>query len=229
MRPAPRMKTIHRYGGDPAKAAWPWIILFMGFVLLVAVSAQSADASDIPRAAQMHRDTLVRAAHFEIGLDAPVATLAAQIHQESRWRPDAKSPVGARGISQFMPATATWIAKIYPALGPADPFNPGWALRAMVRYDAWHLEKFENHPASPCEKWALALSAYNGGLGWVYRDRDLARASGARGLGWFDDIERFNSGRSISAFNENRHYVRAILLKWEPLYVAAGWGRGVCA
>ena len=76
---------------------------------------------------------------------------------------------------------------------------------------------------------AWVLAGYNGGNGWVNRDRRLASAKGADPLAWFGHVERHNSGRSASNFRENRHYPRAILLRWEPLYAAAGWGRGVCA
>ena len=48
-------------------------------------------------------------------------------------------------------------------------------------------------------------------------------------MAWFDSVERHNAGRSAANFRENRHYPRAILLRWEPLYAAAGWGPGVCA
>ncbi|WP_083515695.1 transglycosylase SLT domain-containing protein [Glutamicibacter mysorens] len=35
----------------------------------------------------------------------PIGIIAAQINQESGWGPKAVSPVGARGIAQFMPGT----------------------------------------------------------------------------------------------------------------------------
>ncbi|WZB64465.1 lytic transglycosylase domain-containing protein [Achromobacter xylosoxidans] len=47
-------------------------------------------------------------------MDAPVSTFAAQIHQESAWRPGAVSAVGAQGMAQFMPATSSWIAGLSP-------------------------------------------------------------------------------------------------------------------
>lgn len=190
-------------------------------------SVQAAD--QIPRDAEQYRRTLIRAAHAEWGLDAPIATLAGQVHQESAWRSTARSPAGAQGLAQFMPTTADWMAEIYPAsLGPEpQPYNPGWALRAMVMYDRWLYER--NQATSDCHRWAFVLSAYNGGQGWVNRDRKLASAKGADKLAWFDSVERFNSGRSAANFRENRHYPRAILQRWEPLYAAAGWGRGVCA
>jgi soluble lytic murein transglycosylase-like protein len=88
-----------------------------------------------PIAALAYRDELIRTAHAVWGINAPVAVFGAQIHQESGWRHDAVSPVGALGLAQFMPATAKWIAQIDPALVEGQPYNPGWAMRAMVVYD----------------------------------------------------------------------------------------------
>ncbi len=206
-------------------AAW----LLLGLALLLAGSCHPVLAADtIPHAAEQHRRTLVRAAHAEWGLGAPIATLAGQVHQESAWRSTARSPAGAQGLAQFMPATADWMADIYPStLGPAQPYNPGWALRAMVMFDRWLYQR--NQATSECDRWAFVLSAYNGGNGWVNRDRRLASAKGADQLAWFDSVERHNAGRSAANFRENRHYPRAILLRWEPMYAAAGWGSGVCA
>ena len=206
-------------------AAW----LLLGLALLLAGSCHPVLAADtIPHAAEQHRRTLVRAAHAEWGLGAPIATLAGQVHQESAWRSTARSPAGAQGLAQFMPATADWMADIYPStLGPAQPYNPGWALRAMVMFDRWLYQR--NQATSECDRWAFVLSAYNGGNGWVNRDRRLASAKGADQLAWFDSVERHNAGRSAANFRENRHYPRAILLRWEPIYAAAGWGPGVCA
>ena len=206
--------------------------VFMFFALCIALlfsitHCQPAAAEVIPNAAKQHRSTLIRSAHMAWGLDAPIATFAAQVHQESRWNSAAKSPVGAQGIAQFMPGTAVWIAEVYPdTLAAPQPYNPGWALRALVQYDKWLFKR--NQASTQCDRWAMILSAYNGGQGWVNRDRRLALASGADELAWFNAIEKFNAGRSAANFKENRHYPRAILFKWEPLYLRAGWGNGVC-
>ncbi len=203
----------------------PAIAFGVGAVVALAVAPAACTAA-IPDAANKYRRDLVRIAQFELGLDAPIATLAGQIHQESRWNEKARSPVGAQGLTQFMPATADWMVRLRRDLAGADPFNPIWAMRAMLAYDAWHLKRIQAR--GPCDQWAMALAAYNGGLGWLQKDIRLASAKGADPLAWFDSVERHNSGRSTANFKENRHYSRTILLKWEPLYEREGWGTGVC-
>ena len=107
----------------------------LGF--LVAACAGLAVAQ-VPPAAQQHKRTLTRIAHSEWGLGAPVAVFAAQIHQESAWRPDAVSHVGARGLAQFMPGTATWWCELVSlSASECQPNNPTWAMRALVGYDKW--------------------------------------------------------------------------------------------
>ena len=202
-------------------------IIFITSIALFLFAVRPAQAGEVPSSAQRYHRDLIRAAHAGWGLDAPIATFAAQVHQESRWNPNAISPAGAEGLAQFMPATSDWFAQMHPSrLGERQPYNPGWALRAMVLYNAWLFERV--HANSPCDKWAMVLSAYNGGLGWVIRDKQLASAMGADELAWFDQVERFNAGRRADAFDENRQYPRLILFRWEPIYVRAAWGAGVC-
>jgi soluble lytic murein transglycosylase-like protein len=52
----------------------------------------------------------------------PVEFFTRVIWQESRFNARAVSPMGAAGIAQFMPQTASWH-------GLADPFDPVEALR----------------------------------------------------------------------------------------------------
>jgi len=205
-----------------------WLGLYAAIAAAVAVAIliRPAHAGSIPAQAARYRAELVRCARLHWGLSAPVATFAAQVHQESCWRADAKSPVGAQGLTQFMPATAAWIGNVDPQLADAQPFNPGWALRALSAYDKWLWQRVDAR--DPCERMAMALASYNGGLGWVKRDKALAARNGADPLAWFDSVERFNAGRNAGAFRENRGYPRRILRTLEPMYVAAGWGRGVC-
>ncbi|UZR27445.1 transglycosylase SLT domain-containing protein [Methylococcus mesophilus] len=201
------------------------LLLVLALVGCIPEPVQAADA--IPHAAARYRGDLTRNARLIWGLEAPVATLAGQIHQESAWRATAQSKYAA-GLAQFTPDTAKWICGAYPSLGDmgCDRMAPAWAIRALVTYDLHLFDRID--AANACERMAMALSAYNGGLGWLNRDKRLASAKGADELSWFGEVERFNAGRADWAFTENRGYPRAILRRWEPLYQAAGWGIGVC-
>jgi len=200
-------------------------------VLLIAMSAQSVKSVaatpsvEIPRAAYVHKRIITQQARLIWGLDAPTATFAAQIHQESLWRADAVSSAGARGLAQFMPSTGDWIVTVYKSLGEHEPENPTWAIRAMITYDL-HLYRLVDG-ANNCERFAKALSAYNGGLTWVSRDEALASAAGVDTAYWFGGVESY-SARASWAKAENRNYTRRILTELEPAYIAAGFGSGMC-
>lgn len=209
---------------------WGILSLTVALIICVGLTLWSSFArADVPREAIRQRAELTRNAQMVWGLNAPVSVFAAQIHQESGWRGDVHSPVGAQGMAQFMPATAAWIASAYPALRSGDPNNPVWAMRAMATYDKYLWDRISAF--DDCQRMAMTLSAYNGGLGWLQRDQKTAFSSGLdepSRMRWFNGIERFNAGRSAAAWRENRDYPRRILLVHQPGYIAAGFGRGVC-
>jgi soluble lytic murein transglycosylase-like protein len=72
---------------------------------------------------------------------------------ESRFRPNAVSPKGARGLMQFMPETAV-------AYGLQNPHDPKAAIDAAAHYLRDLLRKFGGRVD-------LALAAYNAGEGTV--------------------------------------------------------------
>jgi soluble lytic murein transglycosylase-like protein len=138
--------------------------------------------------------------------------MAAQVHQESAWRPDARSAY-AHGLTQFTPDTAKWIAGMDAALAGADTGNPVWALRALARYDKWLYDRAPN-TRSACARWIDTLRSYNGGLGYVQREARTGQPC--------------HSFRSLASCAENHTYPARILKRHQPLY--ASWGPGVpCA
>jgi hypothetical protein len=84
----------------------------------------------------------------------PVPLFLALIGRESGWNPNARSPAGAIGLGQLMPATAR-------GLGVNDPANPEENLAGAARYLAQQLAAFHTP--------ALALAAYNAGPGAVHQ------------------------------------------------------------
>ena len=220
-------RTIHQIVYRCVVAMLGLLMLAFVCAVLALCSVAPAHAQNVPAAAHRYRADLTRTAHSQWGLDAPVASFAAQLQQESGWQPNAISRVGASGMAQFMPATARWWCEIN-GLSATDcqPANPTWALRALVGYDKWLYDRVA--AVDGCNRMAFALSAYNGGLGWVQRDKALAKTNLLNPAIWFDQVERVNAGRSLANWRENRDYPQRILRRYERAYVAAGWGRGVC-
>lgn len=162
---------------------------------------------------------LIKQVRFIWGIDYDVSIFAAQIRQESNWNPRARSPF-AVGLSQFTPRTAMWISSQFQDLNNHNPifgdirYDWKWSIKAMVRYDAFLFERIERRHVRQSQRWPLTLRAYNGGIGWIYRE-----------LGSCEKIDyecclRFRNAKSCG---ENHEYPRLILIKWKPLY--EGWNR----
>ena len=169
-------------------------------------------------AATRWRAELTRQAHAQWGLDAPVPALAAQVHQESGWRADAVSRVGAQGMAQFMPATARWWCDLH-RLSATDcrPANPRWALRALVGYDRWLWDRLAA-AGNPSDRLWATLRSYNGGLGHWQAESRLA----AGPLRTHIDAACGRARRAPGHCPENLGYPRRILFDLQPRY--STWG-----
>jgi len=86
--------------------------------------------------------------------DLSPALIEALVWQESRWRENARSPVGARGLAQLMPGTARYLG--------VDPDDPHANLEGGARYLREQLDRFDGD----LER---ALAAYNAGPGRVQK------------------------------------------------------------
>lgn len=101
-------------------------------------------------------DTLIKQSADQAGIDWQI--LWRLLWKESRFREDIitgakKSPVGALGIAQFMPATAReWLGSEAAAL------DPRVAIPGAARYLAWLIRKFGGNVKN-------AVAAYNWGIG----------------------------------------------------------------
>lgn len=116
---------------------------------------------------------------------------------ESGFNPLALSPKGARGIWQFMPATAVrYGLTVQP--GNDHRTHPEHSTRAAARYLRDLFSQFGD--------WKLALAAYNSGEGRVQR---IINRTGIRD---FDEMSR----RGLLPA-ETRNYVPAVLAVWARL------------
>lgn len=103
-------------------------------------------------------DALIVASANNAGI--PPDLLYRLLYQESRFREDiitgaTRSPVGALGIAQFMPATAIeWLGSEAAALDPKK------AIPGAAKYLAWLIRMFSGNVKA-------AVAAYNWGIGNV--------------------------------------------------------------
>jgi soluble lytic murein transglycosylase-like protein len=93
-----------------------------------------------------------KVAELSARFDLSPALIEALVWQESRWRANAVSSAGARGLAQLMPGTARDLG-----VNPDDPFAN---LEGGARYLREQLDRFDGD----IEK---ALAAYNAGPGRV--------------------------------------------------------------
>jgi soluble lytic murein transglycosylase len=135
------------------------------------------------------RDELVAQAK-SIGLDP--AYVYGLIRQESRFVMDARSPVGAAGLMQVMPATARWTAKkIGLPFAPEQIADRTTNLKIGTAYLKLVLDDFDGSQA-------MAAAAYNAGPSRPRRWREGATLEPAI---WAENIP----------FAETRDYVKKVL------------------
>ena len=120
-------------------------------------------------------DALIQDAADQLGWDWRL--LAAQIYQESRFRIDAESWMGAIGLMQIMPATAE-------TFGVANLTDPAESIRAGVTYMVWLNMLWEKYIPDVQERVKFILASYNAGQGHVLDARRLARKYGRNPNKW---------------------------------------------
>lgn len=112
--------------------------------------------------------------------------MAAQGYQESGLDQSVRSPVGAIGVMQVMPTTAT-----DPAVGIPDIENTEKNIHAGIKYMRYILEHyFPDAKMSDVDKHLFAFASYNAGPNRIARLRKQAAAEGLDPDVWFDSVER---------------------------------------
>ena len=124
------------------------------FVPDIAVADPGQHARLVPQGYQ------AKVAELAARFDLSPTLIEALVWQESRWRANAVSPVGARGLAQLMPGTARDLG--------VDPNDPFANLEGGARYLREQLDRFDGD----LEK---ALAAYNAGPGRVIRAGGVPR------------------------------------------------------
>lgn len=88
----------------------------------------------------------------------------AQLYQESRLKPSARSPVGAAGVAQFMPGTWKEMVNRFGYDKTSTPYDTKLAIEAGARY--MRLQRMQwSSPRPQQDRQYLAQASYNAGLG----------------------------------------------------------------
>ncbi len=110
--------------------------------------------------------------------------MAAQGYQESRLDQSVKSPVGAIGIMQVMPATGK-------ALAVGDIRQRENNIHAGTKYLRQVVDQYFNDPAiSPLDRTLFAFASYNAGPNRMARLRKEAAKEGLDPNVWFGNVEQ---------------------------------------
>ncbi|UAK20633.1 murein transglycosylase [Kluyvera sp. CRP] len=140
-----------------------------------------------------YNDLFVR---YTSGKDIPQSYAMAIARQESAWNPKVKSPVGASGLMQIMPGTATHTVKMFNMPGysnPAQLLDPETNINIGTSYLQYVYQQFENNRI-------FASAAYNAGPGRV-------RTWLGNSAGRIDAVAFIES----IPFSETRGYVKNVL------------------
>ena len=115
-------------------------------------SSQNYGSSSASKSASRNSyDSYIRDSAQRHGVDP--ALLKAMMHTESSFNPNARSPVGAQGLMQLMPATAR-------RFKVSNAWNPSENIEGSAKYLAWLMRRFNN-------KVEFAVAGYNAGEGNV--------------------------------------------------------------
>jgi len=120
-------------------------------VSAAVISIDDYIPSDVPTSGDHDIDLVIARTGRNLGVDPRL--IHAVIWQESRYKTDAESHVGAQGLMQLMPAAAK-------RFGCEDRNDVESNVTAGTKYLRWLLKRFDGNVS-------LALAAYNAGEGNV--------------------------------------------------------------
>jgi membrane-bound lytic murein transglycosylase MltF len=115
--------------------------------------------------------------------DLDYLLVMAEGYQESKLDQNAKSPVGAIGVMQVMPATGK-------EMGAGDITKIEPNIQAGVKYVRFMMNQFyANEPMDNLNKGLFTFASYNAGPGRIAQLRKLAAKRGLDPNKWFNNVE----------------------------------------
>ncbi|WP_201530790.1 lytic transglycosylase domain-containing protein [Psychrobacter sp. LFX-11D] len=137
-------------------------------------------------------DSYIMASAQRHGVDPGL--MKAMMHTESAFNPNARSPVGAQGLMQLMPATAR-------RFKVSNPWNPADNIEGSAKYIAWLMRRFNNNVE-------FAVAGYNAGEGNVDKYNGIPPFKETRNyvksvMSRYHSLYKNDSGLSGNTMNAN--------------------------
>ncbi len=133
---------------------------------------------------------------YSVGKAIPTTFAMAISRQESAWNPKIQSPVGASGLMQVMPGTATHTVRMYEISGYSNAsqlLDPEMNIQIGMQYLDYVYRQFDNNRI-------LAAGAYNAGPGRINRWLGVSQSR-------LDPVAFIET----IPFSETRNYVKNVL------------------
>ncbi|MBV9026447.1 MAG: C40 family peptidase [Streptomycetaceae bacterium] len=196
------IKAVAIAAGAGVVVTAPFIFI-LGFSGGTDTTTTVADTLDLKQVPTVYQQWIVKAAQTCPQITGPL--LAAQIDTESSWNPEAQSPAGAVGLSQFIPSTwAAWGVNGNPSQdGTAVPKDPADAIMTQAKYDCAIAAKMKEDLKAGIvsgDLLSLTLAGYNAGI---------------------DAVEQYHG---IPPYPETQQYVKDILSKMASYSAPVGNG-----
>jgi membrane-bound lytic murein transglycosylase MltF len=153
-------------------------------------------------AAELKKFELIKELFLKYGTQYSVdaVLMAAQGYQESRLNQNVKSPVGAIGVMQVMPATGKDMK-----VGDIAKVDPN--IHAGIKYMRFMMDQYyKNEPMDNFNKMIFSFASYNAGPARIAGLRKKAAARGLNPNIWFGNVERIASeeiGRETVTYVSN--------------------------
>jgi soluble lytic murein transglycosylase-like protein len=133
--------------------------------LLTALTVYVSEPAQAKAPTRFDSEICKQSARYLVGHDCD--WLKAQLIQESALNPNARSPVGAMGLGQIMPATFRQVC-VPLVICHISPYNPEASIKAAAYYQA-RMESKWISKRSDYDRKALGQASYNAGAGNIIK------------------------------------------------------------
>ena len=154
-------------------------------------------------------DDLIKKYHAQYNLPFDWTLLKAQLIQESCLDPNAISPVGAKGLAQFMPGT--WDDYLVKCSLPHNTSRT--CADASIKCCAAYMRDLIanwSSPRSEVDRYNLALASYNAGLGNLLKAQKIVKG--------VNDYQTIISALKFVTSNENALQTTTYVVRIRKLY-----------